>query len=373
MKENPFFPEIRGNFGFGCMRLPMQGEEVDLPQFTRMVDDFLAAGFNYFDTASVYIGGKSETALRQALSRRYPRERFVFTNKLSQSLFEKEEDIRPLVERQLESCGLTYFDFYLMHAQGAGNYEKYKACRAYETAYQLKAEGKLRHVGISFHDTAEVLDKILTEQPGVEVVQLQFNYMDYEDPQVQSRLCYEVCQKHHKPVLVMEPVKGGRLCSLHPEAQAILDGLHGGSHASYAVRFAASFENVAVVLSGMSDTAQMADNLSYMADFRPLTPAEGQAVEEVARCLRALPLIPCTKCRYCVDGCPTAIDIPRIFSVLNTARMYPGSEFGWQYAMATRDKGKASDCVKCGQCEDACPQHLPIRELLEEAAVKIEK
>lgn len=373
MRDNPFFPEIHGNFGFGCMRLPMKGEEVDLPQFTRMVDDFLAAGFNYFDTAAVYINGKSETALREALTKRYPRDRFVFTDKLTGSLFGKEEDIRPLVERQLAACGLDYFDFYLMHSQHAGNYEKYKACKAYETAFRLKAEGKLHHVGISFHDTAQVLDRILTEQPGVEVVQLQFNYMDYEDEAVQSRKCYEVCEKHGKPVLVMEPVKGGRLASLHPEAGAILDALGGGSHASYAVRFAAGFENVAVVLSGMSDTAQMADNLSFMTDFQPLNDAERKAVDQVAKCLRELPLIPCTKCRYCVDGCPAAIDIPRIFSVVNTARMYPGSGFGWQYASATEGKGKASDCVKCGQCERACPQHLPIRALLEEAVGKFEQ
>lgn len=373
MRDNPFFPEIHGNFGFGCMRLPMKGEEVDLPQFTQMVDTFLKAGLNYFDTASVYIQGKSETALREALTSRYPRDRFVFTNKLSGSLFEKEEDIRPLVERQLKSCGLEYFDFYLMHAQGAGNYGKYKACRAYEIACELKAEGKIRHVGMSFHDTAQVLDQILTEQPGVEVVQLQFNYMDYEDEAVQSRKCYEVCVKHGKPVLVMEPVKGGRLASLHPEAGAILDALGGGSHASYAVRFAAGFEKVAVVLSGMSDIHQMEDNLSFMTDFQPLNDKERKAVDQVAKCLRALPLVPCTKCRYCVDGCPMSIDIPRIFSVLNTARMYPGSGFDWQYASATEGKGKASDCVKCGQCEKACPQHLPIRALLEEAAGKFEQ
>ena len=373
MIRSKFFPEIIGKLGFGCMRLPMNGEEVDLPQFTRMVDDFMAAGFNYFDTASVYIQGKSETAMKAALVDRYPRDRFIFTNKLSPNLFEKEEDIRGVVERQLKTCGLDYFDFYLMHCQDAKLYEKYQAAHAYEVAAQLKAEGKIRHLGFSFHDTAEVLDRILTDHPEVEVVQLQFNYIDYEDPDVQSRLCYETCVKHGKPVIVMEPVKGGRLAGLHPEAKAMLDELHGGTPASYAVRFAAGFENVTMVLSGMSTVEQMTDNLSFMTDFQPLSQTERAAVDRVADCLRALPVIPCTKCRYCVDGCPVSINIPRIFSVVNTARVYEGMELRGEYARACQDKGKASDCVKCGQCEAACPQHLEIRTLLEEAAERFEK
>ena len=222
---------IRKNFGFGCMRLPMDGENVNIPETKQMVDAFLDAGFNYFDTAHGYLQGKSETALRECLTSRYPRERYILTDKLTANFFKTEADIRPFFESQLAACGVEYFDFYLMHAQGAGNYPHFRECHAYETAFRLKAEGKVRHVGISFHDTAEVLEQILTDYPDIEVVQIQFNYLDYDDPAVQSHRCYEVCRKHGKPVIVMEPVKGGNLVNLPEEAKAVMDGLHGGSPA----------------------------------------------------------------------------------------------------------------------------------------------
>ncbi len=208
------FPEMRRKFGFGCMRLPMQGEKVDGQAMCAMVDAFLAAGFNYFDTAHGYLSGKSETALRECLTKRYPRSAYLLTDKLTGNFFEKEEDIRPFFESQLAACGVDYFDFYLMHAQNKDIYAKFKRCHAYEQGLQLKAEGKIRHFGISFHDTAEVLEQILTEYPQIEVVQIQLNYLDFEDPAVQSRRCYEVCCKHGKPVIVMEPVKGGSLVNL---------------------------------------------------------------------------------------------------------------------------------------------------------------
>ncbi len=207
------------NFGFGCMRLPMNGDEVDYKEFSQMVDTFLEEGFHYFDTAHGYLDGKSETALRECLTKRYPRERYLLTNKLTTNFFNKEEEIRPFFESQLKACGVDYFDYYLMHAQNAEVYKKYKNCRAYEAAQELKAEGRVRHVGISFHDKAEVLDMILTEHPEIEAVQIQFNYVDYEDAGIQSRLCYEVCRKHNKPVIVMEPVKGGNLVNLPEEAK----------------------------------------------------------------------------------------------------------------------------------------------------------
>ena len=214
---------IKKNFGFGCMRLPMIGEEVDIEQTKQMVDAFLDAGFNYFDTAHGYIQGKSEKALKTCLTSRYPREKYILTDKLTANYFKTEADIRPFFESQLEICGVEYFDFYLMHAQGLVNYDHFKECRAYETAFELKKEGKIRHVGISFHDRAEVLERILTEYPEIEVVQIQFNYVDYDDPAVQSRKCYEVCRKFNKPVIVMEPVKGGSLVNLPEDAQKVKD------------------------------------------------------------------------------------------------------------------------------------------------------
>ena len=312
---------IKQNFGFGCMRLPMKDGEIDTAEMNRMVDAFLDAGFNYFDTAHGYLQGKSETALKTCLTSRYPRDRYILTNKLTANFFKTEADIRPFFESQLAACGVDYFDFYLMHAQGLTNYDHFKACRAYETAFALKAEGKVRHVGISFHDRAEVLEQILTEYPEIEVVQIQFNYVDYEDPAVQSRKCYEVCVKHGKPVIVMEPVKGGNLVNLPEDAKAVLDELYGGSPASYALRFAAGFPGMLMVLSGMSNMEQMQDNISFMADFKPLDETELAAVRRVQEIFRSKHLIPCTCCHYCTDGCPKHIAIPDLFAIMNTKQL----------------------------------------------------
>ena len=232
-----------------------------------MVDTFLEQGFNYFDTAHGYLNGKSELALNECLASRHKREEYILTDKLTMPYFNKQEDIRPFFESQLEACGVEYFDFYLMHAQSKDIFAHFKKCHAYETALELKEEGKIRHFGISFHDKAEVLEEILKEYPQIEVVQIQFNYVDYEDPAVESRKCYEVCRRYNKPAIIMEPVKGGNLVNLPEDAKKILDDLHGGSTASYAVRFAASFEEVMMVLSGMSNLEQMKDNLSYMKEF----------------------------------------------------------------------------------------------------------
>lgn len=366
--------KIKKNFGFGCMRLPMNGSEVDLEETKRMVDAFLDAGFNYFDTAHGYIQGKSETALKECLTSRYPRDRYILTDKLTNFFFKKEEDIRPFFQSQLEACGVDYFDFYLMHAQGAENFKFFKQCRAYETAFELKKEGKVRHVGISFHDTAEVLEQILTEYPEVEVVQIQFNYLDYDDPAVQARKCYEVCRKHNKPVLVMEPVKGGSLVNLPEDAKAVLDELHGGSPASYAIRFAAGFPGMMMVLSGMSSLEQMEDNLSFMKDFQPLNETELAAIKKVQNIFKGMNLIPCTACRYCTDGCPKHIAIPDLFAVMNTKQLYHDWNADYYYNNVHTSEGcKASDCIKCGKCEKACPQHLPIRKLLEDVAAEFEK
>ena len=242
-----FFPEIKKVFGFGCMRLPMNGEEVDIEQFKEMTDLFIDNGFNYFDTAHGYLNGKSETAIKEALSMRHSRDEFILTDKLTEPFFNSQEDIRPFFMKQLDWCGVDYFDFYLMHAQGAGNYPKFKKCKAYETAFELKKEGLIKHVGISFHDKPEVLDQILTDYPEIEIVQIQFNYLDYNDPSVESRNVYDVARAHNKPLLVMEPVKGGNLVNLPPEADKILKDLNGGSNASYAIRFAAGFDGMRMV------------------------------------------------------------------------------------------------------------------------------
>ncbi len=365
---------IKKNFGFGMMRLPMVEKEVNWDETSGMVDAFLDAGFNYFDTAHGYLDGKSEEAVRRCLTSRYPRSSYILTDKLTAAFFKTEEDIRPLFEKQLETCGVDYFDFYLMHAQGRVNYNHFRECRAYETAFALKREGKIRHVGLSFHDTADYLEKILTDYPEVEVVQIQLNYLDYDDAAVQSGKCLEVCRKHNKPVIVMEPVKGGCLVNLPDKAKDILDSLNGGSPASYALRYAAGLDGIMMVLSGMSSSQQMEDNISTMKDFRALDEKEKDAVEKVKEIFRNMNLIPCTACRYCTPQCPKHISIPDIFSAYNSKEIHHNWNADYYYNIHTTGaNGKASECLKCGRCELVCPQHLQIRNLLSKCAEEFEK
>ena len=354
------FPEMKKKLGFGMMRLPMLGEQVDKEQVCAMVDAFLARGFNYFDTATPYINGQSETAVRDCLAKRHPRESFLLTDKLSPNLWEKTEDLEPLLNRQLEACGVEYFDFYLMHAMNADRHRIYQERGAYDMAQKFKAQGKIRHMGISFHDSAAVLDQILTDRPDIEVVQIQFNYADMEDPRVQSRACWEVCRKHGKPLLIMEPVKGGSLANLPAEAAALLPD---GSPASYAVRFAAGFEGVEMVLSGMSNTEQMEDNLSYMENFQPLTQQDHQRLEQVKPIYQSATRIPCTACRYCEEKCPAGIPIATMFAQINQLHKKEGTPKE-DYA-ALEVQGDA--CLKCELCVAACPQHLQVCQLVEKA------
>ena len=267
---------------------------------------------------------------------------------------------------------MVYFDFYLMHAQDHENYKKFQRCKAYETAYSFKEAGLIKHFGLSFHDTPEVLTQILTDHPEVEFVQIQFNYADYESDDVQSRRVYEVCEKFGKPVIVMEPVKGGNLVNLPSQADQVLRELGGGTNASYAIRFAASFPQMMMVLSGMSNMEQMNDNLSFMKDFKPLDETERAAVKKVCEILDGIERIPCTGCRYCIEEntCPMSIRIPDMFNTLNSVTVFgdPNAKGYYQNVLTSNGNGKASDCLKCGMCEEVCPQHLDIRDLLDKVS-----
>ena len=358
------FDKIKGNLGFGCMRLKMIDKEVDKNEFCNMIDAFIAAGFNYFDTAHGYIEGKSETAIRDCLTARYDREDFVLTNKISYWCFDKEEDIVPLFEKQLELCGVEYFDFYLFHCLNHEGYAKHKRCNTFEIVKKLKEQGKIKHIGMSFHDTAEYLDMILTEQPYIETVQLQINYLDYDDPTVQSKACYDVAVKHGKKVIVMEPVKGGALANLPEEAAKVLEELGEGTQASHALRYAASYPEVFMVLSGMGNMEMMNDNIKTFKKFYPVQEKELRVYDKAREIIRKVKQIPCTKCNYCAEVCPSNIPISEIFSIYNDLI---GAKLSRE---ETREKllsyiENISRCIKCGKCEKNCPQSIKIREELE--------
>lgn len=365
---------------FGLMRLPQLDENdassIDIERVKGMVDVFMEQGFTYFDTAAPYHNKHSEIALREAVVKRYPREQYIVADKLSFGMIDKAEDMQPFFEEQLERTGLDYIDIYLLHALGKESYAKAQSFKAFEFAAQKKAEGKVKHVGFSFHDSAEVLDQILTEHPEVEYVQLQLNYLDWEDENVQSRKCYEVAVKHGKKVLVMEPVKGGALAKVSPQVENLLKEHNpNASPASWAVRFAASLEHVVMVLSGMSDEAQIADNTCYMKEFNPLTEDELAVLEKAADMIRNDIAVPCTGCAYCVEDCPKNIAIPEYFTMYNKVKRFQGVGLGWEkqkYANKAKERGKASDCIECGLCEGHCPQHLEIRKLLKDVANTLE-
>lgn len=370
--------EMPKKLGFGCMRLPVTDgstENINDAAFCEMIDSYLEQGFKYFDTAYPYHNGRSEEAVGRCLVQRYARDRFFLASKMPVWLVKEYTDYGKYFEEQLKKCQVEYFDFYLLHAMNKDRVKEAENLGGFQFVQNMKEKGKIRHIGFSFHDKADVLDEILTNHPEMEFVQLQINYYDWESENVQSRKCYEVAEKHGVPVIVMEPVKGGTLANMVGEPARILSALdENASYASYAIRYAASLPNVILVLRGMSDLKQLQDNTAYMKDFQPLTDKEQQAIGKVVEELEKLPTIPCTNCRYCVEGCPKQIRIPDIFGVYNM-----GVQFGvtdaarGSYRWQIDGSGKAGDCIKCGKCEAQCPQHLEIRKLLEEAADIYEK
>lgn len=368
------------NLGFGFMRLPLSDKNdvtsIDEEQLRKMVDLFLEQGFTYFDTAYFYHQNTSECAVKRTLVDRYPRESFVLADKMPTFLVERPEDYDKFFEEQLEKCGVDYFDYYLLHTLKADSYAQTKEYGGFAFCEGLKSKGKIRHFGFSFHDTAEVLDQILTEQPGVEFVQLQINYIDWENEQVQSRKCYEVARKHKKPVIVMEPVRGGGLAKVPEEAEKIMKAYHPDlSVSSWGIRYAASLDGVMMVLSGMNNLEQVKDNTGYMKEFVPLNEEEEEIIDKVSEIIRNRIAIPCTSCRYCTDECPKRIPIPDIFSIYNERERSRDVYFpkvNYEKLVAEESHGKASQCIKCRRCEKHCPQHIEVTKWLEQIAEEFE-
>ena len=362
--RNPF------KLGFGLMRLPKNPDgSIDVPQVCEMADRFLAAGGTYFDTAFVYDGGESEKAFKLAVADRYPRGAYTLATKLNTAYAgcKDAESARQQLFTSLERTGAGYIDYYLLHALQRTTYQKYSDYGIWDFVKEQQAKGLIRHWGFSFHADPDLLEELLTEHPDVEFVQLQINYADWDNPGVASRRNWEICKAHGKPVVIMEPVKGGVLADPIPEVKEVF--AHSGrdwSCASWALRYAASLDNLFAVLSGMSSIEQMDDNLRAMKDFRPLSPEEQAVIRKAQEALNNDKSIPCTACHYCTEGCPMHIAIPEIFTVINRRKGSAAFRTVREYNIVTRGKGRAGDCVGCGQCESVCPQHLPIIRLLTE-------
>ncbi len=356
--------------GFGLMRLPkLEDGSIDVEQTKEMVDLFLKAGGTYFDTAFAYPG--SEEAIRKALVERYPRDSYTLATKLiCNADIHSEEDAKKEFCTSLERTNAKYFDYYLLHALQRTNYFRYDEYHLWDFVKEMKEKGLIKHYGFSFHGDPVLLEELLEKHPDVEFVQLQINYADWDNPGVASKTNLDICRRHGKLVTVMEPVKGGILADPIDTVKEIFDKENNGlSYASWAVRFVASQEGILTLLSGMSSLEQMKDNLSYMEDFKPLNKHELEVVKQAAAAIEAKKSIPCTKCSYCTKGCPMNIPIPDIFNVENRKEGQPEFRTKREYIIVTTGKGKASDCIQCGQCEAACPQHLPIISLLEKCRV----
>lgn len=366
--------------GFGLMRLPLTDANdkgsIDIEALKEMVDTFMEQGFTYFDTAWMYCAFKSENAVKEALTDRYPRERYTLTTKLHASYLKTKEDRDRIFEEQRQKTGVDYFDYYLIHAIDQELYSIYNEMDCFNWLIEKKKQGLVKHIGFSYHDSAEFLDQVLTEHPEMEFVQLQMNYLDWESAEVQSRKCYEVASKHGKPVIVMEPVKGGTLADVPAEVRESFAAYHPDlSVPSWAIRFVASLDNVAMVLSGMSNMEQLMDNISYMKEFVPMNAEETELVHKAAEMIKDSIAIPCTGCSYCTEGCPMQIAIPDLFRVYNKSKRgeITDVEANEEYRQLTESGGKARECLACGQCQVACPQHLEIINYLKDVAKCMEK
>lgn len=357
--------------GFGLMRLPEKDGEIDIEHVKRMVDKYMQMDMNYFDTAYVYHGGKSEVAAREALVKRYPRDSFMLATKLPAWEIKQQSDVDRIFNEQLERAGVDYFDLYLLHSvEDGSNYDTYEKYDCFNWGMKMKEEGKIRHLGFSYHGSPELLEQVLDKHPEIEFVQIQLNYLDRTNPVVRSEELYNILHDRNIPIIVMEPIRGGMLASLSPEQEAKMKSLRPDkSVASWALRFVGSLPGVMTILSGMSTEEQMDDNIGTFTDFEPLSDEEMKVVNEVTDDILRIPQIGCTACKYCTPGCPMQISIPDVFRTINTLRRYPDD---WRsknfYSGVVSRGGKATDCIACGQCEGVCPQHLPIIELLKEAS-----
>ena len=365
--------DYSNKLGFGLMRLPKKGLATDIEQTKQMVDLFLEAGFTYFDTAFVYPG--SEAATKAALVDRYPRESYTLATKMNAGIpGMTEKMIKNEFKTSLKRTGAGYFDYYLLHALSDGNVKKYEKYGIWEFVQEKKAEGLVKHYGFSFHDQPELLDRLLTEHPDVDFVQLQINYADWETKKTASRANYEVARKHGKQIVIMEPVKGGKLADPPEEVKALMKAYAPeASYASWALRFAASLDGVLSVLSGMSNVEQMRDNLSFMKDFKPLNEEEREIIRKAQVILEQSAAIPCTGCGYCLEGCPRQIPIPQVFEALNKHLVSGQTAEGKAlYDGAVAGRGKAGECIGCKKCEAVCPQQLGITGYLKQAAERFE-
>jgi len=365
--------------GFGLMRLPLTNANdpgsINLELTAKMADRFLEQGFTYFDTAYPYHSGQSEEAFKKLVVQRYPRETFTIADKMPLWFVKEAADYQRIFDEQLKRCGVEYFDYYMLHGMDADRYVNTQNLGGFDFLRNLKTGGKARQTGFSFHDKADVLDKILGEHPEVDFVQLQINYIDWDNPAIQSGECYQTAVKHGKTVIVMEPVKGGCLASLPDEADKLLKAYNpAASAASWALRFAASLENVMVILSGMSTLEQMNDNIACMREIIPLNKEEEAIIKKAAGIIDNNIAIPCTGCAYCIEGCPQKIPIPRYFTLYNNQNRYgllPTLLIS--YTFASNGVGKASACIACKKCEEHCPQHIAIADSLKEIAKIFEK